>query len=132
MRELGLAQETLRRFLTWTEGHASDARVVGIAWRELAAVYAHPLVNRPKEALECLGRKGAQEGQDAEGRLRAWELQVQVQIAEGMSDHAASTLDQMLQEKADAPATFRACRLVFRALDHATEELVRANADGRG
>jgi tetratricopeptide (TPR) repeat protein len=124
-RELGLAEEALKRFLSWVDGgHEAGPQLVGIAWREIATIYM--ILGRSKDALTCLGKAPAE---DAEGQLRKWELQVQLQLTEKKLDEASATLDNMLKEKPEAPATVRSCRLVFRALDRAMEDLVRARAD---
>jgi tetratricopeptide (TPR) repeat protein len=115
--ELGLAEKSLRKLLGRTEAGPLSA----IAWRELAGILLHETIGRPGEALECLARADAQ-GQDGEGRLRTQELAVEAHLALGQPGRAAEVVAVLLKENPEAPATARACRSTWRALDHLPAE----------
>lgn len=112
--ELPLAEASIRKFVSRPE---AKGPVAAVAWRELATV--HLAQKRTADALDCLEKAAGQEGQDADSRMRTWELQVQAQLGSGKAVEAAATLDRMLKEKPDATSTIRACRTVFKALEPA-------------
>jgi len=116
-KQLELAGTLLQKVLARKETHRVEARLLFTARYELAMIFLHEQVNRPKEALDHLRNCRSQLPAENTLAARLRESEIQALLLAKDPAGAAGVLDQLIGQFPDAPQTLRACRKVAVRLE---------------
>jgi len=137
--ELRMAEDALRKFLaraadaskapTQPEQQKARVALTQVANQQLAYVYMHEAVGKPKEAVEMLAKVAKDIPPDDERIAKIWATQIQAYISLKQVDEAIKILDMMFDKFPDVPAIARACKSVAIKLDEQVIDMTKAKAD---
>jgi hypothetical protein len=135
---LRLAEEALTRFLARAadpskapaqpEQQKARAALIQVANQQLAYVYMHEAVGKPKEALTFLEKVARDIPPEDERISKIWAIQIQAHLVLGQLDEAVKILELMFAKYPDVPAIARSCKSVAIKIDTVTGEMIKAKA----